>query len=53
LDQRFAAAWLQFAPTVAGWVDVVVHSGPEALRAVWLEVLSGQSSPRVGHVVSL
>jgi hypothetical protein len=53
LDQRFADAWLRFAPTVAGWVDVVTHSGPEELRAVWLEVLSGQSSPRVGHVVSL
>jgi hypothetical protein len=53
LDQRFADAWLRFAPTVAGWVDVVPHSGPEELRAVWLEVLSGQSSPRVGHVVSL
>jgi hypothetical protein len=53
LDQRFADAWLRFAPTVAGWVDVVPHSGPDELRDVWLEVLSGQSSPRVGHVVSL
>lgn len=53
LDQRFADAWLRFAPTVTGWVDVVAHAGPEELRDVWLEVLSGQSSPRVGHVVSL
>jgi hypothetical protein len=52
LDQRFAEAWLRFAPTVEGWVDVVVHEGPEALRDVWLEVLSGKSSPRVGNVLA-
>jgi Protein of unknown function (DUF2855) len=53
LDQRFAEAWLRFAPTVAGWVDVVVDDGPEALRAVWLEVLAGKTAPRIGHVVAL
>jgi len=52
LDQRFADAWHRFVPSVEGWVDVVPHAGPEALRAVWLEVLSGTSSPRVGHVIS-
>ena len=52
LDQRFADAWHRFVPSVEGWVDVVPHAGPEALRAVWLEVLSGSSSPRVGHVIS-
>jgi hypothetical protein len=53
LDQNFADAWHSFAPTVEGWVDVVVHEGPEALRDVWLEVLSGKSSPRVGNVLQL
>jgi hypothetical protein len=53
LDRRFAEAWHRFAPTAEGWVDVVPHDGPEALRAVWLEVLSGTSSPRVGHVIAL
>jgi hypothetical protein len=53
LDQKFAEAWHRFAPVVEGWVDVVVHEGPEALRDVWLEVLSGQSSPRVGNVLTL
>jgi hypothetical protein len=46
LDRRFAEAWLRFAPTAEKWVDVVRHVGPEALRAVWLEVLSGATSPR-------
>jgi hypothetical protein len=53
LDQRFVEAWRSFAPTVQGWVDVVEHDGPDGLREVWLEVLSGHSSPRTGHVVAL
>lgn len=53
LDQRFAEAWHRFAPTVEGWVDVVTHNGPEALRDVWLEVLAGHAAPRIGHVLVL
>lgn len=53
LDDRFARAWRTFVPAVEQWVDVEVGTGPEALRAVWLEVLSGGSAPRTGHVVSL
>jgi hypothetical protein len=53
VDERFAEAWLRFAPVVAGWVDVTTHEGRAALRDVWLEVLSGRTSPRVGHVVAL
>jgi hypothetical protein len=53
LDERFAEAWRGFAPAVGGWVDVVTTHGCEALRDVWLEVLGGQSPPRVGHVVTL
>ncbi|MDQ3505581.1 MAG: DUF2855 family protein [Actinomycetota bacterium] len=53
LDERFAAAWNSFAPVVEGWVDVVVQHGPQALELVWLEVLSGTSPPRTGHVLTL
>jgi hypothetical protein len=52
LDQRFADAWLRFAPTAEQWVDVVPHEGPAGLRDVWLEVLAGTVSPRVGHVIA-
>jgi hypothetical protein len=34
LDLRFAEAWRSFAATAGGWVDVVGHRGPEALRQV-------------------
>ncbi len=53
LDERFSAAWRGFVPTVAGWVDVTVQHGPQALEQVWLEVLSGRSAPRTGHVLLL
>jgi hypothetical protein len=52
LDLRFAQAWRGFAAAAEGWVDVVSHRGPEALREVWLEVLAGRSAPRAGHVVT-
>lgn len=53
LGDRFAQAWRRFVPVVEGWVDVTVGQGPEGLRAAWLEVLSGRSDPRTGHVVQL
>lgn len=53
LDARFAAAWKRFAPTVAGWVDVVPGHGPEGLGQAWLEVLAGRAAPRAGHVIAL
>ena len=53
LDERFGQAWRSFGPPVEQWVDVQVGHGPQALREVWLEVLSGRSAPRTGHVLQL
>lgn len=53
VEDRHAAAWARFAPVVAGWVDVVLGTGPEALQAAWLETLAGAVPPRQGHVVHL
>jgi hypothetical protein len=53
VEQRHADAWAQFVPVVAKWVDVVVGTGPEALRADWLETLAGSTPPRTGHVIQL
>ena len=52
LDSRFAVAWRSFADAAEGWVNVVRHRGPDALREVWLEVLAGHSAPRTGHIVT-
>ena len=53
VEARHAEAWQRFAPVVEGWVDVVVGSGPEALRVDYLETLEGKTAPRTGHVVQL
>jgi hypothetical protein len=53
VEERHAEAWARFAPVVAGWVDVVVGDGPEALRAAYLETLAGETPPRIGHVIRL
>ncbi|MEO6628056.1 MAG: DUF2855 family protein [Aquihabitans sp.] len=51
VEDRHADAWRRFAPVVADWVDIVVGCGPESLSAAWLEVLSGATPPRVGHII--
>ncbi len=53
VEVRHAEAWARFAPVVAGWVDVIVGTGPTGLDAAWQEVLAGSTPPRVGHVVAL
>ncbi len=53
VEDAHAAAWKRFVPLVQGWVDVVVGTGPEGLRADWLETLAGASGPRTGHVLQL
>ncbi len=53
LDQAFSEAWARFAPKAAGWVDITVGEGPQALQTAWLDVLSGRTPPRVGHVIQL
>lgn len=53
VEDGHAEAWRTFVPVVENWVDVVVGRGPEALQADWLEVLAGNTPPRVGHVVQL
>lgn len=53
IEKNYGAAWRAFAPAVKEWVDVTESNGPTGLREAWLEVLSGRSKPRVGHVVAL
>lgn len=53
IENRYGAAWTEFAPAVENWVDVKVGNGRDDLLRAWLEVLSGRVDPRVGHVVAL
>jgi NADPH:quinone reductase-like Zn-dependent oxidoreductase len=53
LNDRFAAAWEALAAWTATWLRVEHRTGPEAVRAVYLDVLDGRVSPEVAHVLSL
>lgn len=53
VEKRYAEVWREFIPTVTNWVEIKQSAGPEALRAAWLEVLSGATDPGTGLVVAL
>lgn len=50
LDGRFAVALKEF---IAGnpWLTLKSHVGPEALQAIYAEVVAGRVSPDEGHIV--
>lgn len=57
LGQQLLSAWQAFAARVGDakgpWLQVRQHAGPEALQAVYAQMLSGGGDPRLGHMVSL
>lgn len=50
LEARLTEALRDFVSANA-WLKIAHHQGPEALTAVYREVLSGQASPDTGHLV--
>jgi hypothetical protein len=50
LDARFRAALAEF---IAGnpWMTLKRHAGPDALKALYADVVAGQVSPDEGHIV--
>lgn len=50
LDARFRAALAEF---IAGnpWMTLKHHAGPEALQAIYAEVVAGKVQPDEGHIV--
>ena len=57
LGQRLLQSWQTFVATVAQpehpWLTVTHHDGPEAVQAVYLQILGGAGNPRLGHTLSL
>jgi hypothetical protein len=53
LEQRVAAAWGPFVESVAKWMTVVEHRGPDAVRRAYLDTLGGRARPNQGHILSL
>jgi hypothetical protein len=53
LLQRLGAGWLAFVPSVEKWLEIRNSRGPEAVAAVYQEVLNGRQAPRLGHMLAL
>ena len=51
--KRYAAAWSEFLPSARSWLKIVHGAGPEAVEAVYREMLDGRSDPSVGHILTL
>ena len=56
LGQRLLKSWKAFVAAVADadspWLRVQYHAGENAVQAAYLNVLSGKSDPRLGHLLS-
>jgi hypothetical protein len=53
LQSRVGEAWTAFVDGAREWMDVSTARGPDEVKAVYLEVLGGTASPRVGFDLSL
>ena len=57
LGKNLLTGWLAFLGKVSAaaspWIEVHHHTGAEAVKATYLEVLGGHGDPRAGHMLSL
>ena len=53
LDKRLGGVWTAFLADVAGWLKISEGRGPEAVEAIYYEVLEGKSRPEQGHMASV
>jgi hypothetical protein len=53
IAQRYAEAWQAFLPSIEAWMKIVHGRGPDAVEALYRELLEGDVDPEVGHMLSL
>ncbi len=53
LEQRSIGAWTSYREWVNGWLHFEQAHGANAVKATYLELLSGRVDPRVGHVCAM
>lgn len=53
LDRRIGSAFTAFVDDAPRWLSVQHGTGPGAIRAAYLELLNGDASPEVGHILSM
>ena len=52
-EAAVAAAWGRFVPWTDGWLTIRHAAGPEAVEAVYRDVLDGRVDPAVGDICTL
>ena len=50
---RTGGAFAGFAAFAESWLNIVRGAGQDAVDRAYLEVLDGESSPTMGHILSL
>ncbi len=53
LQERIGEVWVRFRDSSDEWLNVVHHTGRDAVQLVYRDVLEGRSKPDQGHVLSL
>jgi Protein of unknown function (DUF2855) len=53
VQERFALVWRDFLRDAGHWMQVTHDRGPEAMQAIYLDMIEGRSRPNQGHVLSL
>lgn len=51
MERRILDAWTTYSAWTDDWMTIVHHDGPDALAALWAEMLPGRVDPALGHVV--
>jgi hypothetical protein len=53
MERRLLDAWTTYSSWADEWMTIVHHDGPDALAALWSEMLPGRVDPAIGHIVRL
>jgi hypothetical protein len=51
--ERLDAAWDTFVAGASTWLEIVVHRGPDAVAAVYADVVDGRLPPHQAAIISL
>ncbi len=52
-DERVSAAYGAFAASAESWLEITVHRGPDAVAAVFADVVDGRLAPSEAAIISL
>jgi hypothetical protein len=51
--RRYGDVWRAFLASTESWLTIARSEGPDAVEAVYRELLDGRARPDVGHILSL